>query len=151
MTSTNDFKMVIKNPNAYLIIDDAHKMYDIGSFWASLKQKSCRVICFATAEQKILGSACTTRKELDNSLRYETVMFSQDDHDALVAKFRESDSGKKLLTKDVIAHIDLLTNRHPGLLYASLKEVLGYVNPKSNNNLQVCFPYNTSVIHNYTI
>lgn len=130
---------VIKNPNVYLIIDDAQKMYDIRSFWTSLKKNTCRVICFATSVESRLGSA-DKPKELENSLRYETVRFSVDDKIQLVDKFRNnSDLGKKLLTDQVIALIDLLTNRHPGLLYASLKNIVDYVNhPESKENFKVC-------------
>ena len=118
-------------------------MYDIESFWTYLKQtSSCRVICFATAEESRLGSDSSTPKVLDRTLRYETVMFSLDEKTKLVTKFRESDLGKKLLTDQVIADIDLLTNRHPGLLYACLSSILNFVNPKSKENFKVFFSYN---------
>lgn len=115
---------MVTNPNVYLIIDDAHETYEIGSFWDDFCDRSCHVICFATSEKRLHGTDSSTSITLDCTLRYETVMFSQEDRNELVEKFRESVSGKELLTDQVLTHIDQLTNGHPGLLYACLREVL---------------------------
>lgn len=123
MTGLSD-EAVITNPNVYLIIDDAHKMYNIGSFWTSLTDTPCHVICFAKFDQNRLGTDLSMLITQDCTLRYETVMFSQDERNEFVEKFRKSDSGKNLLTEQVIDQIDQLTNGHPGLLNACLRQVL---------------------------
>lgn len=117
---------MITNQDIYLIIDDAHRMYDVGEFWDALKNvSSCRVICFATADVSRLGTDTTTPIVLNSKFRYETVRFSVQERDNLVAAFRESShSAKTLLTVNVIADIDVLTDRHPGLLYACLRNIL---------------------------
>ena len=99
-------------------------MYDIRLFWTSLKKKACHVICFTTADEHRFKTG-DTPNVLDSSLGYETIMFSQQDLNDLVHKFRNnSELGKNLLTEKVIAHFDQITNRHPGLFYACLRIVV---------------------------